>query len=121
MSLEDKIDRLTKAVEALTAVLLQQQSSSPVKPVVIEQKPQQPAATVSAPSETPTTAESQADVITDLRTFIANISREKHENVRDRVRNVFKQFGAEKLSDVKETDHEELVKALTLEFYGEQI
>lgn len=121
MSLEDKIDRLTRAVEALTAALLQQ-TSTPVKPVVIEQKSQQPAAEVSAPSETPTTAESQTEDITaGLRTFIANISREKHENVRDRVRNVFKRFGAEKLSDVKETDHEELVKALTLEFYGDQI
>lgn len=120
MSLEDKIDRLTKAVEALTAVLLSQQQDVPV--AQIKPQPAAPAARIETEPTTTTHVESQTeDVTADLRTFIANISREKHENVRDRVRNVFKQFGAEKLSDVKETDHEELVKALTLEFYGEQI
>ena len=119
MSLEDKIDRLTKAVEALTAVLLSQQQAAPVAQI----KPQ-PAAqdkVETAPSATPPAESQTEDVTADLRTFIANISREKHENVRDRVRNIFKQFGAEKLSDVKESDHEELVKALTKEFYGDQI
>lgn len=119
MSLEDKIDRLTKAVEALTAVLLQQQAAP-----VAQIKPQPavvPAKVETVPAATPPVESKTEDVAADLRTFIANISREKHENVRDRVRKVFKQFGAEKLSDVKESDHEELVKALTKEFYGEQI
>ena len=120
MSLEDKIDRLTKAVEALTAVLLSQQQAAPVAQI----KPQPATAHAkveTAPAATPQAESQTEDVAADLRTFIANISREKHENVRDRVRKVFKRFGAEKLSDVKESDHEELVKALTLEFYGEQI
>ncbi len=117
MSLEDKIDRLTKAVEALTAALLSQQQAAPI--AQIKPQPATQAKVETAPSST---TESQTeDVTADLRTFIANISREKHENVRDRVRNIFKQFGAEKLSDVKESDYEELVKALTKEFYGEQI
>ena len=119
MSLEDKIDRLTKAVEALTAALLSQQQAAPV--AQIKPQPSAQAKVETAPSATPPAESQTEDVTADLRTFIANISREKHENVRDRVRNVFKQFGAEKLSDVKETDHEALVKALTLEFYGEQI
>lgn len=119
MSLEDKIDRLTKAVEALTAALLSQQQASPV--AQIKPQPSAQAKVETAPSTTPPAESQTEDVTADLRTFIANISREKHENVRDRVRNIFKQFGAEKLSDVKESDHEELVKALTKEFYGEQI
>ncbi len=119
MSLEDKIDRLTKAVEALTAVLLSQQQAAPVAQIKPQLAAQDKVET--APSATPPAESQTEDVTADLRTFIANISREKHENVRDRVRNVFKRFGAEKLSDVKQTDHEELVKALTLEFYGDQI
>ena len=119
MSLEDKIDRLTKAVEALTAVLLSQQQSAHI--AQIKPQPATQTKVETAPSATPPAESQTEDVTSDLRTFIANISREKHENVRDRVRNIFKRFGAEKLSDVKETDHEELVKALTLEFYGDQI
>lgn len=119
MSLEDKIDRLTKAVEALTAVLLSQQQAAHI--AQIKPQPATQAEVETAPSATPPAESQTEDITADLRTFIANISREKHENVRDRVRNVFKRFGAEKLSDVKETDHEELVKALTLEFYGDQI
>ena len=119
MSLEDKIDRLTKAVEALTAVLLSQQQAANI--AQIKPQPATQAKVETALCATPPAESQTEDITAGLRTFIANISREKHENVRDRVRNVFERFGAEKLSDVKETDHEELVKALTLEFYGDQI
>lgn len=127
MSIEQTLERLAKAIEAQTvaisaltnAVLSRVEHSAtmpaPTTPPVVSQPPQQhqQQANESTPASAPTT--DSAVSLDDIRNVIKEISK-SHKDARDRVRVIFQGFGAEKLSDIKESQYEAFLEKLCAEF-----
>ena len=114
MSLENKIEVLTDAVNLLTAALLEQKAKVKATEKVesIEtpkaEKPKKTEKTKTSKTsktEKPEKVESDDDPIShdDIKMFCLELSRAK-ENGRDIAKNILKEFGAIKAADVKEED-----------------
>ena len=109
MSLENKIEVLTDAVNLLTAALLEQKAK--VKATEKVESIETPKAKKTEKTEKTEKVEkvekveSDDDPIShdDIKMFCLELSRTK-ENGRDIAKNILKEFGAIKAADVKEKD-----------------